>query len=47
MQPAPLRRGVAFTFGCIAMFVLFYRAGQIYGKTFYTYPKAAKVGLHK
>ena len=40
-------RGVAFTFGCIAMFVLFYRAGEIYSKAFKTYPRAAKVGLHK
>jgi bacteriorhodopsin len=45
VQPAPLRRGVAFTFGCIAMFVLFYRAGEIYSKAFKTYPRAAKPWL--
>ena len=39
-------RGVAFTFGCMAMFVLFYKAGEIYSKAFNTYPKSAKGWLY-
>ena len=38
-------RGVAFTIGCVAMMVLFYRATEIYVEAFKTYPKAARSWL--